>query len=71
MANKDKESTGARQCAQPSEIEHTDPKILFDALNGSYSEAYESNNAQRLCIQNLISKLPPGARILDIGSGTG
>ena len=71
IANKDKESTGARQCAQPSEEEHTDPKILFDALHRSYSDAYESNNAQRLCIQNLISKLPPGARILDIGSGTG
>ncbi|KAL8881129.1 MAG: hypothetical protein Q9198_001607 [Flavoplaca austrocitrina] len=71
MADNDKESTGASQCARPSEEEHTDPRILFDALNGSYSEAYESNSAQRLCSQNLISKLPPGARILDIGSGTG
>ena len=51
--------------------EATDPEKLFDSLNQTYSDAYESNAAQVQCIQKLLSMLSPGSRVLDIGSGTG
>ena len=51
--------------------EATDPEKLFDSLNQTYSDAYESNAAQVQCIQKLISMLSSGSRVLDIGSGTG
>ncbi|CAF9935586.1 MAG: hypothetical protein HETSPECPRED_009833 [Heterodermia speciosa] len=51
--------------------EATDPEKLFDSLNQTYSDAYESNAAQVQCIQKLLSMLSPGSRVLDVGSGTG
>ncbi|KAL8792696.1 MAG: hypothetical protein Q9195_004671 [Heterodermia aff. obscurata] len=51
--------------------EATDPEKLFDSLNQTYSDAYESNAAQVQCIQKLLSMLSPGSRVLDLGSGTG
>ena len=51
--------------------EATDPEKLFDSLNQTYSDAYESNAAQVQCIRKLLSMLSPGSRVLDIGSGTG
>ncbi|KAL8704283.1 MAG: hypothetical protein Q9201_002563, partial [Fulgogasparrea decipioides] len=71
MALNEEEITRTNAFDQPNMSEHTDPKRLFDALATSYSNAYVSNNAQRRCVQKLISMLSAGSRILDIGSGTG
>ena len=71
MAYTEEGSAGANQDNLPWEAEHTNPEAVFDAINQSYGDAFEGNNAQKLCIQNLISRLPPRAQILDIGSGAG
>lgn len=44
---------------------------VFDQLGASYSDAYESNPSQVQSIESLISKLPRGSTVLDIGCGTG
>lgn len=71
MAYNEEGSAGADQDDQLCQAEHTNSAAVFDAINQSYSDVYQGNNAQRLCIQKLISRLPPKARVLDIGSGPG
>lgn len=43
----------------------------FDALHIAYEEAYKHNPYKKGCIQTAITLLPPHARVLDIGCGTG
>lgn len=43
----------------------------FDELNVEYEHAYEDNNYKKACITELIAKLAPGSRVLDVGCGTG
>lgn len=43
----------------------------FDNLNVEYEHAYEDNEFKKACIANVISMLPSGSRVLDVGCGTG
>ena len=43
----------------------------FDALNITYEKAYHNNPFKKACIEKAISLLPPHARVLDVGCGTG
>ena len=71
MAYNEEGSAGANQDGQPCQSEHTSAEVLFDAINQSYSDVFQGNNAQILCIKKLISRLPPKARVLDLGCGPG
>ncbi|MFH7598286.1 methyltransferase domain-containing protein [Streptomyces racemochromogenes] len=44
---------------------------VFDALAGRYEEAFGAIPAQREALEWLTGRLPRGARVLDVGSGTG
>ncbi|KAK5130537.1 hypothetical protein LTR08_001967 [Meristemomyces frigidus] len=44
---------------------------LFDGLNVEYEDAYRNNPFKKACINKAISLLEPGARVLDVGCGTG
>lgn len=44
---------------------------VFDALAERYEEAFGRIPAQQEAIDWLIARLPDGARVLDVGSGTG
>ncbi|MFD0376245.1 class I SAM-dependent methyltransferase [Streptomyces sp. NPDC127112] len=44
---------------------------VFDALAGRYEEAFGAVPAQREALGWLAARLPRGARVLDVGSGTG
>ncbi|WP_079430948.1 MULTISPECIES: trans-aconitate 2-methyltransferase [Streptomyces] len=44
---------------------------VFDALAGRYEEAFGTIPAQREALEWLTGRLPRGARVLDVGSGTG
>ncbi len=44
---------------------------LFDRIGASYEAVYGDNPTQRAAVEWLIQRLPPGARVLDLGSGTG
>ncbi|MEU3408157.1 class I SAM-dependent methyltransferase [Streptomyces sp. NPDC006670] len=44
---------------------------VFDALAGRYEEAFGTIPAQREALEWLTRRLPRGARVLDVGSGTG
>ncbi|MEV7543330.1 class I SAM-dependent methyltransferase [Streptomyces sp. NPDC089915] len=44
---------------------------VFDALAGRYEEAFGTIPAQRQALEWLMGRLPRGARVLDVGSGTG
>lgn len=46
-------------------------EALFDHINSEYSDAYEHNPAHLSAVAKLISLLPRGARVLDIGCATG
>lgn len=46
-------------------------EALFDQINIQYSDAYEHNPAHLSAVSKLISLLPQGARVLDIGCATG
>ncbi|RFU35694.1 hypothetical protein B7463_g741, partial [Scytalidium lignicola] len=43
----------------------------FDGINIEYELAYQDNKFKTACITEAISLIPPGARILDVGCGTG
>lgn len=43
----------------------------FDALAGYYDEVYRHKSGQIIATQWLADRLPPGARVLDLGCGTG
>lgn len=44
---------------------------VFDALGTDYEEAFAGSAAHRASLEQLLEVLPPHARVLDIGSGTG
>ncbi len=44
---------------------------VFDALGGDYEAAFASSEAHRASLAWLLERLPPAARVLDVGSGTG
>ncbi|MFD7713628.1 class I SAM-dependent methyltransferase [Streptomyces sp. NPDC059786] len=44
---------------------------LFDALGAEYEKAFAHAPAHRAALAWLIGRLPPAARTLDVGSGTG
>mgnify|MGYP001167113195 CR=1 FL=1 len=45
--------------------------MVFDALGSRYEAAFASSEAHRRSLRWLSERLPPGARVLDVGSGTG
>ncbi|MEU4658698.1 class I SAM-dependent methyltransferase [Streptomyces sp. NPDC023723] len=44
---------------------------VFDALGGAYEKAFAGSEAHRRSLDRLLDRLPPGSRVLDVGSGTG
>nr|WP_222110001.1 class I SAM-dependent methyltransferase [Streptomyces cupreus] len=44
---------------------------MFDALGADYEKAFGHAPAHLAALEWLIERLPPGARTLDVGSGTG
>lgn len=45
--------------------------VVFDALGIEYEKAFASSEAHRASLEWLLERLPPHARVLDAGSGTG
>ncbi|MET7701087.1 class I SAM-dependent methyltransferase [Streptomyces sp. NPDC005485] len=45
--------------------------VLFDALGADYEKAFAHAPAHLSALEWLIDRLPPAARTLDVGSGTG
>jgi SAM-dependent methyltransferase len=45
--------------------------VLFDALGADYEKAFAHAPAHLAALEWLIERLPPAARVLDVGSGTG
>ncbi|MFI9833271.1 class I SAM-dependent methyltransferase [Streptomyces sp. NPDC051913] len=45
--------------------------VLFDALGADYEKAFAHAPAHLAALQWLAERLPPAARVLDVGSGTG
>lgn len=43
----------------------------FDAIGERYEAAFGSNEVQVGVVEGLLARLPPGARVLDLGCGTG
>ena len=43
----------------------------FNELNIEYEKAYSDNEFKVACVQNAISMLPRGSKVLDVGCGTG
>jgi len=43
----------------------------YDAIGARYDEAFPHKEGQVACAEALLEQLPPGARVLDVGSGTG
>jgi SAM-dependent methyltransferase len=43
----------------------------YDAIGARYDEAFPRKEGQIACVEALLDRLPPGARVLDVGSGTG
>ena len=43
----------------------------FDTIGERYDEAFPNKEGQEDCVRRLLSLLPPNARVLDLGSGTG
>jgi SAM-dependent methyltransferase len=44
---------------------------VFDALGTDYEHAFRTATAQRAALTDLLAALPPRAKVLDLGSGTG
>ena len=44
---------------------------VFDALGKDYETAFRAATAQREAITDLLAALPPKAKVLDLGAGTG
>ncbi len=57
------------------DVSHEDRRppaaVLFDALGADYEKAFAHAPAHLSALAWLIERLPPAARILDVGSGTG
>ncbi|SNX56015.1 methyltransferase family protein [Streptomyces sp. TLI_55] len=45
--------------------------VLFDALGADYEKAFAHAPAHLAALEWLVERLPPAARVLDVGSGTG
>ncbi|MDQ7803703.1 class I SAM-dependent methyltransferase [Amycolatopsis sp. A133] len=44
---------------------------VFDALGTDYEHAFRTATAQRAALTDLLAALPPEAKVLDLGAGTG
>lgn len=44
---------------------------MWDDLNIEYEHAYRNNPYKQKCVKEVIKLLQPGARVLDVGCGTG
>ncbi len=44
---------------------------VFDALGTDYEHAFRTATAQRAALTGLLAALPPEAKVLDLGAGTG
>ncbi|GAA1421656.1 class I SAM-dependent methyltransferase [Streptomyces thermospinosisporus] len=53
------------------EVRRPPAAVVFDALGSRYEKAFASSEAHRGSLRWLTERLPPGARVLDVGSGTG
>ncbi|WP_409181445.1 class I SAM-dependent DNA methyltransferase [Amycolatopsis sp. VS8301801F10] len=51
--------------------EPTTAAELFDAIGAQYEEAFGHRPVVEAAVRELIDVLPPSARVLDVGSGTG
>ena len=51
--------------------EATTAQELFDAIGAGYEEAFGRPPMVEAAVRELVAVLPPGARVLDVGSGTG
>ncbi|MFC8449658.1 methyltransferase domain-containing protein [Kitasatospora sp. NPDC057223] len=45
--------------------------VAFDSIGTGYSEAFPAKGGQLACGEWLLGELEPGARVLDVGCGTG
>ncbi|MGW4822979.1 class I SAM-dependent methyltransferase [Streptomyces sp. NPDC004227] len=58
-----------------TDVTHEDQRppaaVLFDALGPAYEKAFAHDPAHLSALEWLIEQLPPAARTLDVGSGTG
>jgi SAM-dependent methyltransferase len=58
-----------------TDVRHEDQRppaaVLFDALGPDYEKAFAHAPAHLSALEWLIERLPPAARTLDVGSGTG
>ncbi|WUO25469.1 methyltransferase domain-containing protein [Streptomyces sp. NBC_00287] len=55
----------------PHEDQLPPAAVLFDALGADYEKAFAHAPAHLYALEWLLERLPPGARTLDVGSGTG
>lgn len=53
-----------------AETHPTESATTYDGIGKAYQEAFKIP-AQIRSLEWLLSHLPPGARVLDVGSGTG
>jgi SAM-dependent methyltransferase len=53
------------------ELDRTGQADAFDAIGDRYDEAFPHKEGQLAAGRRLAEELPPGSRVLDVGSGTG